>query len=181
MNNINCIFRDENLAIFLLDLRDGNTLSGEKGLKQKLHAKAKEQLLKEVLSVDEAMLSHNEFGKPYIKDGGKFFSISHDDGVTVVGVSDKEIGIDIEKICEVKWPVINRLFPIDYKNRVKEAGASENLEFIKCWTSIEAVLKARGTGFIETGINSEKLDFMYRYEIGHILYEDFVIAFAYEK
>jgi len=181
MSNIKKIHCDENLTVYLLDMRDDSEFKADRTKSRKVHDKAKEILLKDILGADETALQKNEYGKPYLSNGIKYFSISHDMGITVLGVSDIEIGIDIEKICEAKWPVINRLFPIDYKNRVAQAGEAKNMEFIKCWTLIEAVLKARGTGFRETGISSEKLDFLNNYETGSILYEDFVISFAYEK
>ena len=47
------------------------------------------------------LIRRTETGKPYV-DGEIYFSLSHTDGLTVCAVSDKNIGVDAERIREIK-------------------------------------------------------------------------------
>lgn len=55
-------------------------------------------------------IGRNKYGKPYIKDVENFyFNITHSGNYVVIGVSKKEIGIDIEKKGRVDYRVAERL------------------------------------------------------------------------
>ena len=80
-------------------------------------------------------------GKPYTN--GLFFSLSHTDGLTVCAVSDKNIGIDAEKIRPVKngERIIKRFLGKCEKNLTDKA-------FLCNWTQFESRVKFFGEKII---------------------------------
>ncbi len=76
-------------------------------------------------------------GKPYTD--GIYFSLSHTDGFTVCAVSDRQVGIDTEKIRPVKSAerIIKRFFGECEKSLTDEA-------FLCMWTQFESRVKYFG-------------------------------------
>jgi len=64
--------------------------------------------LKQFFNIDynNIEIIKNSKGKPFIKDKNIYFSISHTDNFVVCALSNKEIGIDVEKIKEVNLKTI---------------------------------------------------------------------------
>lgn len=104
----------------------------------------------------DVVFKTNFFGKPYIDRSQSkiFFNFSHTSEYGFLGISKKsEIGTDIEKIKT-----------IDGKNSLLEIFASpkettwvlgdinSNIRFFILWTCKESLLKAKGTGFLESPI-----------------------------
>ena len=94
------------------------------------------------ISKEEIVFIKNNHGKPYAQNLPVYFSASHSADMVVCAVSDKEIGIDIEKIK-----------PFNPKAAEKFATEKE-LEYIRTnkngffeiWTLKEAYFKCIGTG-----------------------------------
>ena len=83
------------------------------------------------------------YGKPYLKNSGLFFSMSHTNGAIAAAFSeDGEIGVDVEK----KSRVINeRMFERALsEDERKTAKTSE--DFLDLWVRKEAFLKRLGIG-----------------------------------
>lgn len=91
------------------------------------------KLLKELLNKDFELI-YNENGKPYLKDNSSFFSISHSDSTVICIVSDKEVGIDIEKIRSYDHKLLTLLNIPDCSDE----------DFFKEWTQREAYIKCYG-------------------------------------
>lgn len=86
----------------------------------------------------------NEYGKPYINDWDKNFSISHSTEFSVVAVASEAIGVDIEDN--------GRDIDLEKFKRTKflnfDEGAYESKEeFLMRFTALEAYLKYLGKGF----------------------------------
>ncbi len=94
------------------------------------------------ISPDEIEFGTTEKGKPYAKGLGVHFSISHSGDMAVCAVSDKEIGIDIEKIREIN-PRTAEKFACETE---KEYINSHKNGFFEIWTLKEAFFKCIGTG-----------------------------------
>lgn len=78
-------------------------------------------------------MAHTPSGKPYFPVRPEVhFSISHTDGAVLVGLADREIGVDVERIRPVKEQMLRR-FDCD----------SENM-FFEVWTRREARAKRTG-------------------------------------
>ena len=86
----------------------------------------------------------NEYGKPYINDWDKDFSISHSTEFSIVAVANEAIGIDIEDI--------GRDIDLEKFKRTKflnfdESAYNNKEEFLMRFTALEAYLKYLGKGF----------------------------------
>ncbi len=73
------------------------------------------------------------------------FSISHAEDYVILAVSTKPIGVDIERCDRLTLQVLERVLPAAYYEKV--AKSTDIREWAKAWTSIEAILKAEGSGF----------------------------------
>lgn len=100
------------------------------------------------LSSDDIIFSYGEKGKPMLKDStNKFFNISHSGDWVICAISDKEVGIDIEKIKEARLNVANRYFTASEIKSLNSLEAQEQNElFFTFWTVKESYLKYLGTG-----------------------------------
>lgn len=91
-------------------------------------------------------------GKPLVKNLDVHFNISHSSGYVVCAVSDKEIGIDIEKIREINPRAAEKFASpqeIEYIRNSKNG-------FFEIWTLKEAYFKCIGTGL---GADIKKVSF----------------------
>ena len=84
---------------------------------------------------------YNEHGKPYLENNELFFNISHSGIYTILGISDKEIGVDIEKIKEVKDNLINKICSEKEKRLIKTPE-----DFTLIWVKKESYVKYLGIG-----------------------------------
>ncbi|MCK1985463.1 MULTISPECIES: 4'-phosphopantetheinyl transferase family protein [unclassified Peribacillus] len=57
-------------------------------------------LLSEKLDISKVKIGYGKNGKPYIKNGGIHFNLSHSKNLVVLGIGKQELGIDI--LCERK-------------------------------------------------------------------------------
>lgn len=94
-------------------------------------------------------ISRNEYGKPYIQDvEGFYFNISHSGNYVAIGVSDGEIGIDIERKDWVDYRIVERFFSKKEAQAIlscpEEQGRIDT--FYKLWTLKESYVKALGRG-----------------------------------
>lgn len=99
--------------------------------------------------------------KPYLKDYDNIhISISHSQNVVVCAVSDKPVGVDIEKIRPVSSGVMKRTCSENELNEILK-NSDPVSSFINTWTKKEAILKRKGTGItdkeIKKCLENEKL------------------------
>lgn len=108
---------------------------------------AKEKIAEELsLSKEDIVFSVTERGKPYCKSHREiYFSLSHSGDLIALAISDRDIGIDIEKIRQAKENLVKR---VCCENEISSVFSSENPDeaFTEIWTKKEAYLKALGTG-----------------------------------
>lgn len=92
-------------------------------------------------------------GRPcLVDDSGSFCmacSISHAGGVCALATSrDAEaIGVDVERVCHYDRVTARRVFDESRIAWIEDVSGQEDVRFTCAWTQLEAVLKARGTGF----------------------------------
>ncbi len=85
---------------------------------------------------DLPRLAYSRYGKPYFPEHEDVhFNISHTRGAVLVGIHDKPIGVDIERIRPVSERTMKRL-----------ADAVTEKEFYESWTRRESRGKWSGTG-----------------------------------
>lgn len=111
------------------------------------------------ISPEDIEFRIGENGKPYTKGLDVHFNISHSGDMAVCAVSDKEIGIDIEKIREIN-PRTAEKFACETE---KEYINSHKNGFFEIWTLKEAFFKCIGTGLgadiknVYFGIDNKKI------------------------
>ena len=89
-----------------------------------------------------------EDGKPYLTNSDLCFNYSHSGYISVVAVSDTDVGVDVEKIRDINFNLKEKYFPNeDIKN---------NVDLIKAWTKKESYLKYKGIGL--KGLNEKTPD-----------------------
>lgn len=98
-------------------------------------------------------LAIGEWGKPEPASGAFHMNLSYSAARAVLGLSPVVVGVDIQPApAEVDRNTVRTLrrggYPVppemdDHPERLSPA------EFAHCWTQVEAILKAEGTGFCE--------------------------------
>ena len=114
-------------------------------IEDKKSALISEVLLRYILKENnlEYQVRYNEYGKPLVK--GINFNISHSGEWVVIAVSNKKVGIDIEKnIDDLVGMEIFSSNEKEYINRGKADGYLERTTEI--WTKKESYLKYLGVG-----------------------------------
>jgi 4'-phosphopantetheinyl transferase len=88
------------------------------------------------------VFAKSENGKPYAVNANVFFSISHSADTVVCAVSEKEIGIDIEKTRNIRLRVAEK-----FATEAEIGYIGEDIDrFFEIWTLKEAFFKCKGTG-----------------------------------
>jgi 4'-phosphopantetheinyl transferase len=102
-------------------------------------------LLRKVCGVvDDNQLVFGKNGKPYLKDGGIYFNISHSGDYVALATSEHEVGVDIEKVNVYSDAVAIRCFSRAELEWMQKEGCNEAFYFL--WTAKESVMKACGLG-----------------------------------
>ncbi len=113
----------------------------------------------------------NEFGKPYLKHHPFYFNLSHSKEYTVCGISDHEIGVDIEHIT-MREHIIPRITTKEEKETIKNAD-----DFTKLWVKKEAYVKYLGIG-LSYGLKN--VDTLHLNNIDLLKFHDYYIAIYHE-
>ena len=87
-------------------------------------------------------------GKPYIENIDIEFSISHSGDIAMCAISDKPVGLDIEKIRDININVVKRMFAADEQRYVLEKWSLSKQRFFEVWTRKEAYAKMLGKGVV---------------------------------
>ena len=116
----------------------------------KLHNIISYLLLKKILTdnnieVDESSYNYSKDGKPYYENSNINFSISHSEDMIAVAIDDNELGIDVEKIKEVKNNIIDRVYSKEEQKLYSEKLLDDSF-FCKTWTKKESFAKSSGKG-----------------------------------
>ena len=87
-------------------------------------------------------------GKPYLKDGGVFFSLSHSGEYVVCALAPFEVGCDVEQITTIDLNIARRFFfRSEYEDiAAQETQAARSDLFFRYWTLKESFMKVTGLG-----------------------------------
>lgn len=111
------------------------------------------KLVAEKYNIDALSLKimRNAHGKPYFENFPNFyFNVSHSGDLTVIAVSEQNVGIDAEKLRIPNLKVAKRFCEDEYAYINKTPTPTA---FFEIWTKKEAYLKYLGTG-ISGGLKS---------------------------
>jgi 4'-phosphopantetheinyl transferase len=88
-------------------------------------------------------------GKPYFTNlTGCEFNISHTKSAIAAAVSDKPVGVDIERVRDIDFKLAEKIFSENELAWLCASDENRNQRFFDIWTKKEALLKYRGTGLI---------------------------------
>lgn len=112
-------------------------------------------ILKFKLANNEIIFQSGKHGKPHLKGFDKFhFNISHSDKWVVCAISDKTVGIDVEKIKDLDIKIADRFFSEEEIEDLYKKEECERLDyFFDLWTLKESYIKADGRG-LNISLNS---------------------------
>lgn len=99
-------------------------------------------------NVTKPIFRLGKFGKPYISNHEDIhFNLSHSDRLVACAISDREVGIDIEKIDpEIDLAIAKLYFyNSEYENIMNAENPQD--EFFRYWVLKESYMKYTGLGF----------------------------------
>ncbi len=93
------------------------------------------------LDLNHLKITESKYGKPYFCDAALFFNIAHSDNAILCSVSNYEIGVDVEKISEIRDSISNKIF-----SEYERSQITSPEDFYKLWTLKESFSKLCGKG-----------------------------------
>ena len=132
-------------------------------------------LLKSYLGVwSDGQLIRNRSGKPMLRSGEICFNLSHSGNYVALAIAEMEIGVDMERIMDIHWPSVRKVFSGEQQVRLKQTPEKEqSIQFTRMWTECEAALKLLGTGFAAGAVYENEGRFVHWFQ-----YEDYMVACA---
>lgn len=120
-------------------------------------------LLRKYLGVwKTGQVGYGKDGKPFLLERQWKYNLSHSGVWVALGISDAEIGVDIERIRRYHSATARKLFTEEEQVMLEQVESEEarNALFTRLWTEWEAVLKLEGSGFAggwrENGVNKAR-------------------------
>ena len=131
-----------------LDLIDGTENTGILFLQEdELLAVLQERMHRDKAGALSFSYEYGELGKPQIVNIPKKFNLSHSGDYVVCGVSDGEVGVDIQKWVSFKERTAERFFAKEEWKLLQETGVEKRTElFYHLWSRKEAYGKYTGQG-----------------------------------
>lgn len=103
--------------------------------------------LKSGVKYKELQFQVSRAGKPYLSGFPYYeFSISHTRNAVAAAVSDKPVGVDVEKVRDVSGSLAKRVFSENEMAWLNGTAENKNRRFFDIWTKKEALVKYHGTG-----------------------------------
>ena len=132
-----------------------------------------------VYSVNEEdiIIENDPSGAPAVLGMDVFVSISHSHDYAVCAISERRVGIDIEKIRSIPTRVAERTLSPDESAYLSQGAGDAQRRFYEIWTAKEAYAKMTGHGIsLHNTPDTSKLSC-----VSHEYFDDYVIAIANEE
>ncbi|MBR4720559.1 MAG: 4'-phosphopantetheinyl transferase superfamily protein [Clostridia bacterium] len=120
---------------------------------------------------EDLIFETKKSGKPFCKNADVEFSISHSGDYSVCAVSDKPIGIDIQKIVPYNEKIAKRVCS-EEELAIIETSGDKSREFIKIWTKKEAALKRDEKSIFSSDIKNCLID----KAVKTIEFQDYIVS-----
>ncbi len=130
-------------------------------------------LIKEGLNYNSCSIRYNRYQKPYIENSSFYYNISHSGDYVILGYSNSEIGVDIEKKRNVNLNIAERFFsPNEFDEIFTKIKEEQKNLFFKIWTLKEAYRKFKGLGLALSLDKDDYSSYLYKdeFEINKIHY-----------
>ncbi len=120
-------------------------------------ALARKAISKKCNIAEKDILFHREdYGKPFCANADIHFSISHSKEMVACAISEKKIGIDIERMRKLETRIArisctekDLQYVFGFNGIPKEFDDGSLLRFFRLWTAKEAYFKFQGTGIVK--------------------------------
>lgn len=122
------------------------------------------------IDIDKYEIIRNEYNKPYINPNIIYFNISHSYNLIVICISNKECGIDVEKIRKDKKHLLLSNKILDNDELTEYNKTMDKYDYLfKTWTKKESYFKCEGTGIRYSNLKNtfdfrNTLSFKYIYD-----------------
>jgi 4'-phosphopantetheinyl transferase len=104
--------------------------------------------LKQYFNINDFEIDYTSNHKPFLKDKGMHFNISHAGNLVVCGISEFSIGVDIEYIdTKINYNDFKSQMTPNEFNKI-HLSDDKVRSFFTYWTEKEAVIKAHGKGLL---------------------------------
>ena len=100
--------------------------------------------LSKFCNITDLTFALNNNGKIYCKNSDIKFNISHSKNLVAICFSNKNVGIDVEKIRNVNINLLNKFHTEEKNSVIFEKDV--DIQILGIWTKKEAYLKAEGLG-----------------------------------
>ncbi|MCI8613814.1 MAG: 4'-phosphopantetheinyl transferase superfamily protein [Lachnospiraceae bacterium] len=105
-------------------------------------------------------IGYEKSGKPYLREYPDIhFNLSHSGAYVCCGLSDSPVGVDIQKITDVKKGLAGRFFTEEDNRRLNNACSGEERKalFFRMWSIKESFIKLTGRGMAQ-GLDTFEID-----------------------
>lgn len=89
-------------------------------------------------------LTYSSFGKPYLEDNSLYFNLSHSGALTVLALSDTEIGADCERVRQRNYAAILKRLTDRERGEITSSQS-----FFANWTAKESYVKFLGSSIVK--------------------------------
>ena len=135
--------KDYPIYDFLLDDRNNiNRIINKEARYRKI---AGYRLFYDVLGAYREDLRVSKYGKPYLNKKNIYFNISHSFNIAAIAVSNRNLGLDIEKIRPYDIRLVDKVICENGRNQLLKSPDDRSL-FYKYWTAKESIIKYDGKG-----------------------------------
>ena len=105
---------------------------------------AVKEILSTIFGIDEEIV-RSKNGKPYLKSGKLFFSVTHTKNRLFIAFSSENVGIDAEhKTRKTNASALMKKFALEEQNSI-----SSSADFLRLWTKKESVVKYVGGSIVK--------------------------------
>ncbi|MCR5666246.1 MAG: 4'-phosphopantetheinyl transferase superfamily protein [Eubacterium sp.] len=133
-----------------------------------------EQFLNHRVTAEEVEIAKTKTGQPYLEAFPELYvSISHTEGMIGVALAEEPIGIDVQRIRGVRESLLRRTLSEREECMVRHRDDWDK-PFSMLWAMKEAIVKMRGTGFVEFPNNIDLSGIIVPTEDGFLAQEDAV-------
>lgn len=94
-------------------------------------------------------INYNDYGKPYIVSDSEpllKYNLSHSGDWVLCGISDSEIGVDIERVDNCMDGIAERFFTAEEQEYIRKRSKDDLEGFYQIWCAKECYMKWTGKG-----------------------------------
>ena len=132
-------------------------------------------------SPEQVQFEQGRYGKPYLKTGMPYFSLSYTQTAFIFALAEHEIGVDVEKLRIGKPHAATHCFSDAEILYLYKDKTLFDKRFYELWTQKEAYLKYTGTGLYQPPRSIDVLSRSVRKYLYTLIDDDLMISLCSRK